>query len=248
MKISVIITTFNEAEHIGAALQSVAWADEKLVIDSFSTDQTSEIAQKMGAAVLHRKYSGPADQKNWAIPKASHDWVLILDADERVTPELADEIKAVLEKNPSEDAFWIRRQSWFMGRKIRYSGWQNDKVLRLVRRDRCRYDDKQVHEEIESSGLKVGQLSAKMEHFTFKNLQHFIDKTQRYARWSAIDHASKTKKVTYFHLFLKPLFRFFQHFILKKGFLDGKSGFLISVFAAWGVFLRYAYLLEQKKD
>jgi glycosyltransferase involved in cell wall biosynthesis len=244
--LSVLITTHNEADNITACLQSVAWANECWVVDSYSNDETVALATAQGATVVQRIYEGPANQKNWAIPQLSHEWILILDADERCTEALQQEIKAIIAKNPPFDAFWLPRENFFMGQKIRYSGWQNDKVIRLIRRDRCRYDNKQVHEEIETQGIRVSSLSASLQHFTFKNTTHFLEKQQRYALWSAKDRAAKTPHIGYFQLCTKPFFRFFKHFILKKGFLDGKVGFIISALMAWGVFLRYVHLLEKK--
>ena len=242
--LTIIIPTFNEEDHIPTLLKQVAWADEVLVVDSFSTDRTVEIAQALGASILQRKYDGPAQQKNWAIPQAKHPWVLILDADERLTPALTKEIKTFLE-NPSLEyaGYWIGRQNYFMGQKVRYSGWQGDAVIRLIQRDLCRYNNKQVHEEIESAG-KIGRLKYKLEHYTYKDLRHFMDKMERYAVWSAADYLPKTPSVTLFHLCLKPLFRFFSHFILKRGFLDGRVGFIISAIMAWGVFMRYVKIKE----
>jgi len=222
----------------------VAWANEVIVVDSFSEDKTVEIAESFGAKILQRKYDGPANQKNWAISQAQNIWVLILDADERLTANLTQEIKTFLQ-NPSLDyaGYWIGRQNYFMGQKIKYSGWQGDAVIRLIQRDLCRYDNKQVHEEIESSG-EIGRLNYKLEHYTYKNLLHFMAKMERYAVWSAEDYLSKTPKVTLFHLWIKPLFRFMKHFIIKRGFLDGYTGFIISSIMAWGVFMRYARIKE----
>lgn len=247
-KISVIIPTFNEALHIRGVLESVHWVDEWIVVDNFSTDQTPDIARSMGATVVQRIYTGPADQKNWAIPQAANEWVLLLDADERVTPALEREIRDWLAKDEIPfDAFWIGRQNYFMGRPIRYSGWQNDAVVRLIRRDVCRYENKQVHEEIITQGIRVSRLQYKMDHYTYRNLDHFLEKMQRYARWSAQDHAARTPRITLFHLGVKPTFRFFKHYVLKRGFLDGLVGLIVSVVMAWGVFLRYVYLLEQRR-
>lgn len=246
--LSVIITTLNEADNIAAVIASVAGADEILVIDSFSGDDTHLIAEKNGATVLQRVYQGPADQKNWAIPQARNEWVLILDADERVTPPLWNEIQQLLSQEKIEfDGYWINRQNHFMGQKINYSGWQGDAVIRLIRRDVCRYDDKQVHEEIMTDGVKIARLSQKMDHYTFKNATHFLEKMRRYGEWSAKDHLEKTKSIGLLQLWGKPLFRFFKHFFLQRGFLDGRVGFIISVIMAWGVFLRYLYMLELKK-
>ncbi len=243
--ISVLITTNNEAHNIEQVLASVQWADEIMVVDSFSSDETVALAKKYTDKVFQRAYKGPADQKNWAIPQLSHEWVLILDADERIGPELKAEIQTWLEKPEIPfDAFWIPRQNYFMGQKIRYSGWQGDAVVRFFHRDKGRYDDKQVHEEIMTEGLRVSRLRHKMDHYTFKDLNHFLDKTRRYALWSAQDHLDKTPRVGWFHLWGKPLFRFFKHFVLQKGFLDGKVGFIISIIMAWGVFLRYVRIKE----
>ncbi|MEL7249312.1 MAG: glycosyltransferase family 2 protein [Bacteroidota bacterium] len=246
-QLSVIITTFNEAENIARCLDSVTTiATDILIVDSFSTDQTVEIARSYAnVRIEQRAYEGPADQKNWAIPQAEHEWILLLDADEVATPALQEEVMQLLSgEGPSADAYWIGRDNFFMGQQIRYSGWQGDRVIRFFHRDRARYDAVQVHEEIVTDGLKVATLKARLEHYTFRDLEHYLDKTRRYARWSAQDHAAKTTKVTYFHLLLKPLFRFWKHFIIQQGFRDGKVGFIVSAIMAWGVFLRYAYLRE----
>ncbi|MEZ5041464.1 MAG: glycosyltransferase family 2 protein [Saprospiraceae bacterium] len=248
--LSVIIPTFNESDHMEGVLATVDWVDEVLVIDSFSTDDTLEKAKALGAKVIQRKYTGPADQKNWAIPQAKNEWVLILDADERLTLSLRAEIEQLLSQDKiAFDGFWIGRQNYFMDQKISYSGWQGDAVIRLIRRDACRYNDKQVHEEIISEGVTIGRLKNKMEHYTFKNATHFLDKMRRYGEWSAQDHLKSTARVTNFHLFFKPLFRFFKHYILQRGFMDGRVGLIISIIMAWSVFLRYLYMIErQKKD
>ena len=246
--ITVIIPTFNETQHIVEAINSVQWAAEILVVDSFSEDDTVVLAEANGAQVFQRNYLSPADQKNWAIPKAAHEWVLLLDADERVGEELALEIQAIVTQNPPLDAFWIGRINEFMGRRVRYAGWQNDRVVRLIRREKGRYQDVQVHEEIDLHGLRVGQLKQKLLHYTFRDLDHYLDKTRRYAKWSAQDHLARTYHITYYHLLVKPFFRFIKHFILQKGFLDGYVGFMISSIMAWGVFLRYVYLREIQRQ
>ena len=243
--ITAIIPTFNEADNIAAAIDTLHFCDDVMVVDSFSEDDTVKIAKKKNAIVHQRKYTGPADQKNWAIPQAKHKWVFILDADERVTPELAKEITTLLQEDAiAEDAFWIGRQSYFMGKKVNYSGWQKDKVVRLIRRDKCRYDQKQVHEEIDTTNIEVGILKNKMIHYTYKSTAHFMAKMDRYAKWSAEDHLAKTSKVTWFHLTIKPAFRFLKHFLFQLGFLDGRVGYEISKIMAWGVRRRYEYLSE----
>ncbi|PPK85312.1 glycosyltransferase involved in cell wall biosynthesis [Neolewinella xylanilytica] len=247
---SIIYTTFNEADVIERSLASVeGWSDDLQIVDSFSTDGTAELlAGRPDVRLVQRPYSGPSDQKNWAIARARHEWILLLDADELVTPELREEVDALRSVPDLQDAYWIRRTNFFMGRRIRYSGWRNDRVVRFFHRDRARYNDRQVHEEIEVAGLRVGQLNGRLEHYTFKNLDHFLDKTRRYARWKAADAADRTPRINLFHLLVKPGFRFFNQYVLKGGFLDGREGLVICYVLAYGVFLRYAYLLAERRN
>ena len=267
---TVIITTHNEAPNIVAALDSVAdWATEIIVVDSYSDDGTWEILKNYGGLRLFRRhYAGPADQKNWAIRQASHEWILLMDADERATAALWAEIGYWLTVNGywSSDAqpntqnqsresglktdyncFWIGFEHYFMGQRVRFSGWQNDKTIRLIRRDKCRYNSNQVHEEILTEGLQVGALQEKFLHFTYRDIRHFVAKQARYAAWSAEDYETKTGKITLFHLIVKPIARFFKHYVLRFGFLDGRAGLFIAAIAAWTVRLRYVKILENRR-
>jgi glycosyltransferase involved in cell wall biosynthesis len=237
-KITSIIPTFNEEENIERAIISVQWADEILIVDSFSKDKTQEIAIKYNCRILEHEFVNPALQKNWAIPQATFEWIFLLDADEFCPEELHNEIITLLEKGTPHSAFWIPRQNYFMGKKIRFCGWQNDAVIRLFRRDNCQYQDLQVHEEIISEG-SVGRLKNKIDHYTYRNYTHFAKKFDRYTTWSAKDRLRKTKKVTLYHLLIKPGFRFFKQYIIKLGILDGKVGFIICAMASYSVFLRY---------
>jgi glycosyltransferase involved in cell wall biosynthesis len=251
LPLTILITTFNEAHHIKAILNNVInWASEIMVVDSFSTDETVAILQQFDGIILfQRKYVGPADQKNWAIPQAKYSHVLILDADERLTPALKQEIEGMFENNTIDkcNVYNIGFQHFVMGKRVQYSGWQNDKTIRLIQRDQARYNQNQVHEEIETNRLKVGMLKNKLEHYTFKDLDTFLKKQMRYAAWSAQDHESRTGRITIWHLWIKPFFRFLKHYVLKLGFLDGKIGFIISAIMAWNVFLRYVNLVEMRK-
>ncbi|MBU4001208.1 MAG: glycosyltransferase family 2 protein [Proteobacteria bacterium] len=245
-KLTVIIPVKNEEHHIEAALQSVAFADEIMVVDSFSTDRTVELAKKYTDFILQREYDYPASQKNWAIPRASHEWILLLDADERISPELQAEICSILNQDTDKSAFWIYRRNHFMGKPVRFSGWQNDRVIRLIKRDECRYEDKLVHEEIVTQG-EVGRLKNPMLHFTYTNLKAYLAKMDRYTTWSALEKNKKTKSVTFFHLGIKPCYRFFTHYILRLGILDGQVGFIISALSAYSIFLRYLKMLRLKE-
>ncbi|RYF88843.1 MAG: glycosyltransferase family 2 protein [Chitinophagaceae bacterium] len=237
-KITAIIPTFNEEANIEMALQSVMWADEVLVVDSFSTDKTLEIARSFGATILQRKFDTHAKQKNWAIEQVQHEWIFILDADEKVTPALKQEIKSILaQQNLPFAAYQIRRDNYFMGQLVRYSGWQGDKVIRLFNKQNCRYEDKNVHEEIIANG-KTGELKNRIEHYTYRGLAQYLQKFDQYTWLGAKDRFPNHKPVTLFHLAGKPAFRFFKHYILQLGFLDGKVGFVISYMSAVSVFMR----------
>ena len=236
-KVTAIIPSYNEEDNIEKALQSVQWADEIIVVDSFSTDRTLEIAEKWAHKVIQHEYKNSAAQKNWIIPQASHPWIFLLDADEWVVPELKDEVQKILKEGTDISAFWIKRQNYFFGKKIKYSGWQDDAVIRLFRKDNCRYQNLHVHAEVETSG-KIGWLKHKLHHNTYRRFSSLFTKIEKYTTWGAYDRVEKTKKVTFFHLMLKPAFRFFRHYILKLGFLDGKEGFIISALSSYNVFLR----------
>ena len=236
-KLTAIIPTYNEEHNIEDVIKSVSFADEIMIVDSFSTDKTIEIAKQFTDFIIQRKYENSASQKNWAIPQANFDWILLVDADERVTTELRDEINHVLKNEPKYDAYWIRRDNFFMGKKIRFSGWQGDSVIRLFIRDGCRYQNKLVHSEIETKG-KIGRLKNKFNHYTYSNLTRFMEKKDYYTTWGAYDRVEKIKKITFYHLLVKPGFRFLMHYIFKLGFLDGRVGFIISIISAYEVFMR----------
>ncbi len=243
-KITVIIPTYNEEKNIRAAIESVRWADEILVVDSFSTDATPDLARQMGARVLQHEYVNSATQKNWAIPQATHPWVMILDADERVTPALREEILAFLENPGDVVGLRIFRANHFMGRPIRFSGWQDDSVLRVFLRDKGRYLDREVHADVVIEG-PVRVLKSKLYHNTFTSFDQYMRKFDRYTTWAAGDRAKTTRDVTVVHLFLRPCWRFFRQYVLRFGFLDGKPGLIVCMLAAFSVFLKYAKLWER---
>jgi len=246
--VTAIIPTYNEEDCISQALKSVEFADEIIVVDSFSTDKTLEIAKSFGAKIIQREFEYPASQKNWAIPQAKHSWILLLDADEVVSGPLKLEIQTLLQKDePIKSAFWIYRANFFLGKKVNYSGWQGDKVIRLFKRDECRYEDKYVHEEIISTG-EIGFLKEKIVHNTYKSFTHYLTKIERYAEWQSKDYHKKVKTLSPFHFVIKPAFRFIKHYWLQRGFLDGFVGLIIAALQSYGVLLRYIYLLRIKLE
>jgi len=229
--LTAIVTTFNEADHIEECLSRLAFANELLVVDSFSTDGTPEIARRLGARLLQHEYGSAAAQKNWAIPQAAHDWVLIVDADERVTEELAAEIKGTIASPHARDGYAIRRRNFFLGREIRYSGWQHDWVTRLFRRDRARYVDRQVHSPLAVEGA-VGRLRGCFLHHSYRSLDDYWPKLRRYARWNAQEAQRRGARVSPLHMMAHPPLRFLKSYLLQGGFLDGSYGLVVCLLNA----------------
>ena len=246
-KLTAIIPTGNEIHNIEDVIASVSFADEILVVDSLSTDGTYEKAVGLGVRVIRREFDYPASQKNWAIPQAKHEWILLVDADERVTPELTSEIQSILADPPQGTiAYWIGRMNHFMGQRVNYSGWRNDKVIRLFKRDACKYEDKHVHEEIITDG-KVGFLKEKFFHNTYVSFDNYMEKMNRYATWQAKDYDKKVGKITPYHLVIKPFWGFFKHYIVQGGFRDGLVGLTIGYIQGYVIFMRYVKLWLLRK-
>lgn len=249
--VTVIIPVGNEIHNIEEVIASVDFADEILVVDSYSTDGTYEMACQKADRVIRREYQYSASQKNWAIPQAKYEWIILIDADERVTTPLELEIKDILNHNPSEKeevGYWIGRKNHFMDEHVKHSGWRNDKVIRLFRKSKCRYEDKRVHEEIIADG-KVGMLNNKFYHNTYISLDKHIEKINRYAWWQAKDYDSKIHKLTGYHFVVKPAWSFFKHYIIQGGFRDGVVGITVSYMQSYAVFMRYAkvWLLRRNR-
>ncbi len=245
-RLSVIIPCFNEEKHIGDCLASVAWADEIMVVDSHSTDRSLEIARTYTDRILQRSYQNSADQKNWAIPQATHDWVLIVDCDERVTAELQREIQQILGKGPQFDGYWIGRQNYLFGKPVRYSGWGRDKVLRLFKKGLGRYADKRVHAEIQLD--KAGLLQHKLAHFTVDSIDAWVTKINRYSSWKAEDKMAEKVSLAVLQLVLRPPIRFIKDFVFRMGMLDGWRGFLISAMSAFAELVMAAKLMQHKSN
>lgn len=244
--LTIIVPAGNEEENIVSCLESCRpLADELIVVDSFSADKTVELASPIADTVVQHEYVNSAAQKNWIIPQAAHEWVMIVDADERITPGLRAEIEAVL-ANPMHDGYRIRRLNHFLGKPIRHCGWNRDTVLRLFRKSVGRYQERHVHADIE--GCKsVGMLRGQLEHHTCNDLTRYMVKHDRYTTWAAKDRAKRTPRVRWYHLSLRPAWRFFKQYILRLGILDGKAGLMICWLSAHSVFMKYAKLLEMQR-
>jgi glycosyltransferase involved in cell wall biosynthesis len=244
-KVSVIITTFNEEVNVAECIESVLWADEILLVDSFSKDRTLEIARRYPINILEREYFGSAAQKNWAIDRVQHEWVLIIDADERVPEELAREILALLATEPPVNGFYIRRENIFIDKVIRHSGWSTDMVVRLFRRDKGRYPNRRVHADLEIEG-QVPVLRNPFLHYTFRTFDQYFPKFLNYAEWGAAQAFRDGRRAGFVELVFRPWWRFVRTFFLQLGFLDGVHGFVLCVLQGFGVFLKYARLWEYR--
>ncbi|HET6374026.1 MAG TPA: glycosyltransferase family 2 protein [Candidatus Polarisedimenticolia bacterium] len=242
--ISVIVPTFNEEENIQECLESVTWADEILVVDSFSTDRTLEIARRYTDRIIQREYVNSASQKNWAIPQTRHRWVMVVDADERATPELRAEIQGLLARGPDRSGYVIKRVNHFLGRRIRFGGWARDRVLRLWDKTKGRYQEKEVHADVEVVG-PVGELRAPLLHITFRSWDSYLHKIDRYTSWGADEYLKKGRRATLADLVFRPPARFFKRYVLQLGFLDGIPGLMITGIDTWVVFVKYARLWER---
>jgi glycosyltransferase involved in cell wall biosynthesis len=240
--ISVIILTLNEENYIEDAIKSVPFAKEIIVLDSYSTDKTVEIAKKNGATVLMRKFDNYSAQRNHAIDFATGDWILFLDADERVSEKLSEEILTKI-KSMKYVAYKIWFPHYFMNRFLFH---YTDKVIRLVKNEKFKFEN-EVHEKIMIDG-KISVLKNYMIHLTYKDLDTFIEKKDKYAWFQAQMQFKKSKKATLFKLIFKPIYRFFHTYFVKRVFLDGIPGLAAASIDAYGVFSRYAKMVLLEKN
>ena len=243
-KISAYILTYNEAEKIEAAISSVLWADEVVVVDSFSVDRTAQIARTLGARVVDVQFKGFGDLRNRAIEACKFDWIFSLDADERCTEAVRDEILALLAGTPPHDIYMVPRRSYMMGRWIRGSGWYpNFRQPQLFRKGSIRYTLEPVHEGFEVlDGRSVGALRNAVWQFPFRNLEEVINKMNRYSTLGATKLAGK--RVSMATAFGHGAWSFIKHYIFKLGFIDGWAGFVIAFGNFEGTFYRYAKRYE----
>ncbi|HUP58524.1 MAG TPA: glycosyltransferase family 2 protein [Bdellovibrionota bacterium] len=241
--LSVTIISLNEEQNIARAIQSVAWADDVLVVDSGSTDRTVEIARGLGARVVTRPWPGYGPQKNFAQAEARHDWVLNIDADESVPPELARELQAAISGSPKHAGFEMPRKTFYLGRWIRHGGWYPNYLVRLADRRKARWSEPDVHEQLVVDG-SVGRLEHPLHHDAFPSIREQVLTNLRYAQLGATVLERAGRRPSRSKLLLKPVGKFVETFVLKRGFLDGMPGFIISINAAHSMFMKYAFLIE----
>ncbi|MBI4546851.1 MAG: glycosyltransferase family 2 protein [Ignavibacteriae bacterium] len=247
-KLSVIVITFNEERNIVECLQSVSWADEIIVVDANSTDRTVELAKQFTPRVYVKEWLGFAAAKNFALEQAANEWVLWLDADERATPELAGEIQHIIQNSSIiHKAFQVARRAYFLGKWIKHCGWYPGYVVRLFRRESARFNDSRVHEKLEIDG-SVGRLKHDLIHYTDHNLFHYFSKFNRYTSLAAQDLWEAGKEFSLYDVLIRPLFLFFKMYILRRGFLDGMHGLILSLLSSAYVFTKYAKLWELQRS
>ncbi len=239
MQITATIITLNEERRISRAIESLRCCDEIIVLDSGSVDRTVELASKLGAKVLDGQWRGYAGQKNYAAERASHDWILSLDADEALSEALEGEIWNVKKKGPQCDAYTMPRLAQYLGKWILHSGWYPDRKVRLYDRRKARWTGDFVHESVQVNG-RVGHLEANLLHFTCESLSEHLKTMDRYTTLAAQELVAAERKIGWPHLIFDPAWTFVRTYFLQRGFLDGIEGLTIAYMAALYTFLKYA--------
>ena len=247
MKLTVTVITHNEAAHIGGALQSVDWADEIIVVDSHSTDGTPEIARQYASRVEVRDWAGYGAQKNYAASLAGNDWILSLDADERVTPALAAEIRALLARGPQARGYRISRVTWYLGRWIRCTDWFPDFQLRLYDRRAGRWSERSVHESFELQERPL-KLRGELEHYAYRDINHHLAKINQYTTMAAQDWVAHGRRTNALEVLIHPPVAFLRNYLLRAGFRAGGAGLVVSMLNSYYVFLKLAKLWEMQRQ
>ncbi len=247
-KISGLIITYNEEENILDVLKCFDFCDEIILVDSFSTDNTIVLAATHPKVeIIQNKFEDFTKQRTLALTHAKNDWVLFLDADERITPQLKDEIIQTVSKPTANDAYYFYRLFFFEGNPIRFSGTQNDKNFRLFKKSKCHYDtNKKVHETLVVQGT-IGVLKNKLLHYSVKSYESYYNKIVQYGQLKGQEYYSKGKRYNVLIAYIKTAFSFFKTYILKLGFLDGKQGYLLSKLSAITTYMTYQSLQAETR-
>jgi (heptosyl)LPS beta-1,4-glucosyltransferase len=242
-RLSVTVIALNQEANLGDCLASVSFADDIVVVDTGSTDRTVEVARTFTDRVLNAPWQGFGRTKNYALDQAKGDWVFSMDTDERVPPALKDEILAVVAADGPLNGYRVPRKNYFCGRWIRHLGWYPDYTLRLFRRDRGRFRDREVHEEVVVDG-PVGVLRTPLEHYSYRSLSEYVSRMDRYARLAAQELVKADRRPLPGELFFRPFFSFLHLYVIKRGFLEGATGYDLAVLMSMYKFLKYYYLRE----
>jgi glycosyltransferase involved in cell wall biosynthesis len=242
-KVSGVVTSFNEEHNIGECIESLDWCDEIILVDSFSTDRTPEIAQSFDKVrFFQRPYYGAGAQKNWALQRITYGWVFLLDADERCTPELQREVEDILADGPKYDAYTINRDVYILGKRIRYSGWQRDRVARLFKRGAAYYENRRVHSLLHVSG-EAPILKNSMKHFMVdRSFDEYAFRLARYGYWGAAQCWRDGVRCRALDVLLRPAWRFFRTYGLQLGVLDGSRGLVFCMLQSYSTYMKFAIL------
>lgn len=240
-KITALAITYNESVHISTYIEQLSFADEIIIVDSFSTDNTVSLARKYDVTLIQRKFDDFSKQKNFAIDQAKNDWIVFFDLDEQVPEVLANEIVQTVNSGNPEKAYHVKRDFHFMGKRMKYSGFQTDISVRLFNKNYCRYNGKPVHETIETTE-KIGQFKHAVAHQTYKNFDNYNQKLSHYSRLQAEALYKKNVRPNAYHFIFRPFYRFLHQYFFRFGFLDGKEGFILCYVHAFSVFKRYLQL------
>jgi len=245
--LSVTIITFNEVARLEDAVRSVAWADEILVLDSGSTDGTIDLARRLATRVEVTDWPGYAAQKNRAAALARHDWILSIDADERVGPELAAALEIWKKSDPSAAGYRCARVSKYLGRWIRTTDWYPDWQLRLYDRRRARWVERRVHESVHADG-SVDRLTGELQHLPYRDVSDHLQRIDRYTSLAAADMKTRGSRASYLALAMQPFAAFLRNYLLRRGILDGRVGLTVSLLNSYYVLLKYVKLLQLETD
>jgi glycosyltransferase involved in cell wall biosynthesis len=246
-RLSVMVLTKNEERNIVDCLESVRWADEIVVIDSGSTDRTVELARRYTNNVFDVEWQGYGATRNLALRKATGDWVLWLDADERAMPELGEEIRRIVAGNPENVAgYRVARRAYFLGRWIRHCGWYPSRVVRLFRREKARFTETSVHERLLLDG-PTRDADHDLLHFTDPDLHHYLTKFNRYTSLAADDLAAAGRRFGITDIIVRPAFTFLKMYVFRLGLLDGVPGLILCILSSAYVFTKYAKLWERQR-
>lgn len=243
--VSVCMVAFNEEKHIGDCLKALSWSDDIIVIDSFSDDSTVRICRQFTPRVIQREWKGYRDQKTYALGLAKNEWVLLMDADEILTAEAAEEMLAEIESDDNlVDGYYLRRKLYYLGRWLRHGEWYPDNKLRLFRKSKARIGGMEPHDSIQLESGRVKWLKGEMLHYSYDNIEDQMNTLNRYSSISAAQMFEKGVKFPFARMLFHPGWRFLLAYFLRKGFLDGAPGFVIAAVNSYYVFLKYAKLGE----
>ncbi|MBF0550991.1 MAG: glycosyltransferase family 2 protein [Deltaproteobacteria bacterium] len=243
--LSVNVITLNEEKHISACLESLSFADEIVVVDGGSQDKTVELARQYPVKIYENPWPGFGPQRRLAMDKSTGDWILWVDSDERVTPELRAEITSVLQGNDRGKAgFYLPSKNYFSGRLIKHGGWSKDFKLRLFKRDKAVITDRAVHEDVIPDG-DLGKLTCPLIHYSYDSISDFVLRMDRYARLSAEEYMQQGRRIGLLGMLFRPLYTFFNMYFMRAGFLDGYHGLVLAGLYAAYTFTKYAKLREK---